>query len=328
MKKSVFFSTLIFVCLVANGLAFEQKDCDFNIVGTWKSATSDEENPIFYRFAPNGTVTVLSRPQSGGNSKWRSDTTFKYKLDDPKAPKAIEFIEIGGDETVKGSMVISERDDDSFITLNPDSETTRWVKVEPHRYFVILAANKGTIEFGGPTFGMMIKTDGRKNEIDTFGMYVTKVKDKTIIGNKTVIRDQTRVGPIPEEIYHRFMNETLDSSVTLLRLEVSSAQFNRTMKIMRSWQRRARENTLLYDVPYLNNMVFLEQMAISLNSCNDKFQLYKLTWNVDDKIMAKNNLTQTGFYYIEELRLMNYAMHVNDEKFHKPWEPINLPSGF
>jgi hypothetical protein len=50
-----------------------------------------------------------------------------------------------------------------------------------------------------------------------------------------------------------------------------------------------------------------------------------LTWTVHDKIISKHNLTQTGFYYIKDLREVNDALHVSDGKFQQPWEPVGLP---
>src|SRR5262245_17417286 len=60
--------------------------CQFNIAGTWPSSTGGQINPTRERFAANGVMTELSRNSSDalqGTGKSR------YKLDDPKKPKAM-----------------------------------------------------------------------------------------------------------------------------------------------------------------------------------------------------------------------------------------------
>jgi len=69
---------------------------------------------------------------------------------------------------------------------------------------------------------------------------------------------------------------------------------------MKTWERRADENTLLYTTAYLNNAVYLNQLVSSLNEigvltwkggtpCSETIKLQKLTWLLDDPIMTKHN---------------------------------------
>jgi hypothetical protein len=86
MKRLVFISSLILICLTAT--AFGQNVCEFNIVGTWKASTINDVSSVIYRFEPDGTVTMLSLPGSGPGSKSKEIARGTYKLDNPKAPKA------------------------------------------------------------------------------------------------------------------------------------------------------------------------------------------------------------------------------------------------
>ena len=164
---------------------------------------------------------------------------------------------------------------------------------------------------------MLIKTDGVNTQTDAFGTY-------------PVVTPRQRyplIGVIPGEIRTQFDNEPTGDSGALLRLEVTAGPYNRALEVMKTWERRADENTLLYTTAYLNNAVYLNQLVSSLNEtgvltwkggtpCSDTIKLQKLTWLLDDPIMTKHNLTQTPYYLFKTLREMNSPLHLNDSKFH------------
>src|SRR5262249_36193093 len=90
---------------------------------------------------------------------------------------------------------------------------------------------------------------------------------------------------------------------------------------------RARENTLLYqDIPYLNNAVYLNQLASRLNDCSETIKLQKLTCRIDDPIITKQNLPQVPYFFIKELRSLNSTLHVKDDKFHQERQAANHPA--
>jgi hypothetical protein len=111
-----------------------------------------------------------------------------------------------------------------------------------------------------------------------------------------------------------------------LRLEVTAGPYNRALEVLRTWERREEENTLLYTTAYLNNAVYLNQLVSSLNEtgvlswrggtpCTETIQLQKLTWLLGDPIMSKHNLTQTPYYLFRTLRQLNSSLHLNDSQF-------------
>jgi hypothetical protein len=296
---------LVFIFLLAVTSAFGQSGCEFNLSGTWESALPGQSNSALYHFAPNGRVTVFSRSGPDQRAQGSEIARATYKLDDPKAPKAIEFKAIRGGGSFPWGitrMEITKYDGTTFTSVQPGSEPTAWVRIDPQRYFVVLAARQGTPNDGGPALGMLIKTDGSQMQINTFGLYYNDGRKIT--------------GPVPAELYNQFMTESRRDSDVMLRLEVTSQEFERSMKIMQSWQRRAREDALLFSPrSYLNSIVPLKEIAESLNQCGEKIKLHKLDWKVDDEIGANYGLSVVAFQYVKKLRELNDPLHVPDDKF-------------
>ena len=333
----------MFLCLGANGVALGQsedkKGCPFNIIGTWRSEAATT-NPILFRFAPDGTITLLSPSTGIPDADFETLAAVKYKLDKPAAPTRLDIIAVRGNEVFgRGTTAlrIAKYDDDSFSTIHPaDGRRARWVRAKTNRYFLTFAARSVKITgygddssttihprdgratqttYGGPAFAMWTKLDGRKAEVETLGLYLI---------TDSVGRMMPIVGAIPAELYGEFANENDKNSDVMMRLELSEADFERTRKVFKTWDKRVREKTLLYDDPYLNAMEFLRRAAESLNLCGEKIQLHKLTWHQDDQIVTKHNIPQHPLEYIRVMRKKNDKLHVTDERFPKDWRPTTF----
>jgi hypothetical protein len=299
----------------------EQKACEFNILGTWRSSTDGQISPTRQRFGSNGVVTELARSSSNQGPEWQARSKSTYKLDDPKAPKAVSLTPInnGGRASVGSTLQIKTFDDGLFVTAvggNAGAALIRWTRVDPERYFVVLAAGKGDPGFGAAGFAMLIKTDGMHTQRHAFGVYpvVNPLERHPVLGI------------IPANLRKQFEREPTGDTGAMLRLEVTAGPYNRALEVLKTWERRAEENTLLYAVPYLNNAVYLNQLASSLNEtgvlewrggtpCTETIKLQKLTWQLDDPIMTKHNLTQTPYYFFKTLRQLNNSLHLDDKTF-------------
>lgn len=320
MKRFVIFFSFILICLTAAPAAFGQKGCEFNPIGTWKAATSDQKNPILYRFTSDTKVTVLS--SSDQNSEPREIASAVYTLDNPKAPKVILVKadkEGGGFAKGMTSMDITGYDDTSLTFVTPGSAPTRWIRVDNCRYFLVLAGRMGTFyDNSGPTFPMLIKVDGQKTQVDAVGIYAN--------GGKWVF------GTIPSETYNEFMKESRKDLDVMLRLEVTAAQYERGLKIVKTWERRARNNELLYpDLP-MDNILLAKQVTETLNQCGEKVKLYKLDWSIEDRISSSsprddNPFTRIPFLYFKELKRLNQSLHVSDEEFYGHALPTQRQAG-
>jgi hypothetical protein len=344
LKRTVLLCSLALLTLATGRAAFGQtaapaaapKPCPFNIVGTWKSEGA-AAGAVFFRFAPDGTVTLLSGSGSIPNEDFEVTAALKYKLDKPSAPKSIDFIAARGNEVFgRGTttFAITEFSDDSFTTVNPltHANPTRWVRAQTNRYFLTFAARQMPVNayyddnsvkidprkgrptrptMGGPAFAMWTKLGGRKTEVETLGIhYMTD-------GTRTI----PVVGPVPAELQKEFASESRKESDVMIRLELTEAEYERTHKVFRTWDKRVRDKTLLYDDPYLNAMEFLRRTAESLNLCGEKVKLHKLNWSQWDEVATKHHLPEHPLEYIRIMRKRNDELHVTNERFPADWRP-------
>jgi hypothetical protein len=320
MKLTAIISLLAIMLLgsTANALA-QEKSCSFDIVGTWKAQLSSTET-LTYQFDTSGVVTVLA---SAGSAEPHQIATGKYEvIKDLGKPESISFTASGKNRifgAVKKTMKLVSYDDTSITCAIPGIGTTRWTRVDPDRYFIVLAARQGQFyDTSGSAFPMVIKLAGGVPTIDAFGVYLAK--------------DGRAFGTVPPAIYKEYLREARNDSETTLRLEINSRQYERALKIIKEWERRAREDALLYitgkdvsdDPTALNNILVVKAVAESLNQCSEDVNLYKLNYVVkDDWITNKVTSAFVPFYYFQELRRMNEARHIPDQKFQ---ELVHIPN--
>jgi hypothetical protein len=280
------------------------KGCTFDIVGTWEAVPSRDGTPVNvrYRFGTDSMVVSLT-PTDADSSQWVEKpgaTINTYKLDDASAPSRIEFFTPGA-SSPRSSQEISQYDDGSFTTMDESSQPHRWLRVDSSRYYIQFKAVRGEVAKGGLAFATLIQSDlDGRTSLQSFGIYITD--------------DVPIVGPIPTALTNKHLMESRLETETMLRLELTRAEYDRALTVIRSWDRRAREKAMPYDTQYLNGIVFMEQVASTLNQCNERIQIRKLSWNARDPVMAHNH-PQLPFFYVRELRKDNEALHLGNEEF-------------
>ena len=320
MKLTTLISLLAIMILgpTTNALA-QEKSCSFDIVGTWKAQVSSTEARL-YQFDAKGVVTVLS---TAGAAEPQQIATAKYKvINDLGKPQSVSFTASGKDRifgAVKKTMKLVSYDDTSITCAIPGIGTTRWTRVDPDRYFIVLSARKGEFyDSSGSAFPTVIKLAGGAPTIDAFGVYLTKAG--------------RAFGTVPPDVYKNYLREARTDSETTLRLEINSRQYERALKIIKEWERRDREGALLYtgaretldDSTYLNNILVVKAVAESLNQCSEDINLYPLNYiQKDDWISDKYGSPLVPFFYFKELRQRNEARHIPDKKFQ---ELVPLPN--
>jgi hypothetical protein len=315
MKILAIFALIV---LASTGTAFAQeqeKSCSFNLVGTWKVQTSKTDARL-YTFDADGNLKVLA---VAGTNEPKEIATASYKIDDPEAPDVVTLKATGKNRIFgrqKAAMKVVSYDDTSLTCSIPGVGTTRWTKVDPNRYFIVLAAR--TEEFydhTGSAFPVLIKLSEGATEINAVGIYSEDGKPQ--------------FGTVPPETYKNYLREARGESETVLRLEINGAQYERSLKVVKEWQRRARENALLYAPPLspitLNNILLAKAVTETLNQCTDDVNLYKLDYvHPRDWLSDKVSPDLLPFYYFKELRKLNEARHISDQKFQEIFPSNNL----
>ena len=306
----------------------DKKKCPFDIVGTWKAQLSGTE-AVLYSFDSEGVVKVL---KVSGTAKSHEIATAKYELvqeqlDEMAAPqqksseeKEISFTATGTNRIfgrTKTSMKVVSYDDSSVTCVIPGvAGTTRWTRVDPDRYFIVLVARENEFyDKSGSAFPMVIRLAGGVPKIDAAGTYSNHGK--------------AAFGAVPSEIYKDYLREARGDSEVILRLEISSRQYERALKVVQEWQRRARENALLYQEAYLslNNIVLVKDVTETLNLCQNDFDLYKLDYAYPRDWITDNYSPEfVPFFFFKELRKRNEARHIEYNKFNQLVPMANLAS--
>jgi hypothetical protein len=315
-------ATIALIFLAFTGTAFAQftqgeNTCSLNLIGTWKVQTSVTEARL-YNFDADGNVKILA---ASGTAEPREIASASYEIDDPTAPKLISFTATGKNRIfgrLKAAMKIVSFDDASLTCVIPGAGTTRWTKVDPNRYFMVLAArNEEFYDHTGSAFPVLIKLSGGMPEINAVGTYSNHGKPN--------------FGTVPPETYKNYLREARGDSEVVLRLEINAAQYERSLKIVKEWQRRASEDALLYKEPVssvtLNNVILVKAVTETLNQCSDDFNLYKMDYiHPKDWLTDKYSPEFIPFYYFKELRRLNEARHIEDKKFQEILPANNLAS--
>ena len=320
MKLTAIISLLAVILLgsTANALA-QEKSCSFDIVGTWKAQVSSTEARL-YQFDAKGVVTVLT---ASGTAEPHQIATAKYEVNKELGkPDSVSFTASGKNRifgAINKTMKLVSYDDTSITCEIPGMGTTRWTRVDADRYFIVLAARQGEFyDTSGSAFPMVIKLAGGVSTIDAFGVYLSK--------------DGKTFGTVPLDVYKNYLREPRNDSETLLRVEINSRQYERALKIIKEWERRAREGALLYtqgkeitdDPNSLNNILIVKAVTETLNQCTDDVNLYPLNYVVkDDWITNRFTPAFVPFQYFKELRQRNEARHIPDQKFQ---EIVHLPN--
>lgn len=295
---------------ILSGVAQEPKKCQFNIVGTWKAQISPTEARL-YTFDANGVVKMFN---ASGTDKPTEIATAKYELlEDPKAPEEI-FISASGKNRFFGrtqtTMKVVSFNDSSITCQIPGVGETRWTRVDPDRYFIVLVARQGEFfDKSGSAFPVVVKLSGGVSRFDAAGLYSDK-------GNAAF-------GAVPAETYKEYLREARGDEEVILRLEINSRQYQRTLQVVQEWQRRSREGALLYtydnalsDPLPLNNVLLVKAVTETLNLCQDDFDLYKLDYIFPGDWIANDYGPEfIPFFYFKELRRRNEARHIEYKKF-------------
>ena len=121
-----------------------------------------------------------------------------------------------------------------LLAANVCEQEDAWTRTDTQQYYMILAGQTDVFyDRSGPTFVMLQRTAADETDVGAFGIYAGE-------------RKQPVFGPVPASVYERFVSEKRKPADVLLRLAISQPQYERALKVLQSWERRVRENALLY----------------------------------------------------------------------------------
>ncbi|MBX5461548.1 MAG: hypothetical protein IRZ28_10730 [Steroidobacteraceae bacterium] len=172
------------------------------------------------------------------------------------------------------------------------------------RHFLVLAASRDVFfDRSGPSFVMLMKADTAAGEVEMGA-----------VGIHADEQGRAVFGTVPWTAYDAFLHEPgKDSRNVMLRLEISEPQYERVLSVLRTWERRAREDQLLYpDDLHMNNILLVKQATEELNRCRNTFNLYTLDWGLEDRISEENATAHVTRLVFEELKRRNPGRHVPD----------------
>ena len=303
------------IVLASIGTVFAQENsCSFNLVGTWKVQISKTEARL-YTFDADGKMKVLAVSDA---AEPKEIATATYTIDDPEVPEIVSMKATGKNRIFgrrQAEMKVLKYDDVSLTCSIPGVGTTRWTKVDPDRYFIVLAARTNEFyDHTGSAFPVLIKLSGGVSEMNAVGVYSNHGKPS--------------FGTVPPDVYKNYLREARGDSETVLRLEINGAQYDRSLKVVKEWQRRSREDALLYREPQspvtLNNILLVKAVTETLNQCSEDVNLYKLDYvHPSDWLTDQYSPDLVPFYYFKELRKLNEARHITEQKFQQI-VPANL----
>jgi hypothetical protein len=170
------------------------------------------------------------------------------------------------------------------------------------RHFVVLAGTSDVFYDGsGPAFVMLARLDSaaQESEVGAVGLYADDDR-------------RPLFGAVPAERYNAFLRDSDKAADVMLRVEITAAQYRSVLAVLRTWDRRARENALLYPDVSLDNILLVKQATEALNGCDPVLVLHPLDWGLDDDISENHDALAIPLEYFKKLRRLNQSLHVPD----------------
>jgi hypothetical protein len=187
-----------------------------------------------------------------------------------------------------------------LLAANVCEQELRSTPSPTQQYYMILAGQTDVFyDRSGPTFVMLQRTAADETDVGAFGIYAGA-------------RRQPVFGPVPASVYEQFASEPRKPSDVVLRLAISKPQYERTLQVLQTWERRVREKALLYPEIAMDNILLVKQATEELNRCSTTLVPYELDWGLEDGISEHNVASCIPYEYFRELARLNAARHVPD----------------
>lgn len=304
---------LVFCCAPAGSAPGQDalKGCPLEIEGIWKPQVTVETQPVLLSFSTDGWVSLLEGAAETRAQDFDVAAQVRYRFDASPTSLRIAFqTGRGNDVFLAGTSwwEVAEYSDTAFTILNRESgERSYWARVQTHRYFLTLAARRGSGSLRGAAFVMWTRFDGQKIDLEALGTVAGRGAAPAVFGR------------IPAALAAEFASERDDDGRVLLRIELSEAEYRRTRAAFAIWDERARKRTLAGVDPYALAAEFVNEAIERLNRCGTKIEL------PDARVLAPEvdarDLPQRLLAFVRWLRTTNESRHLTDGRFPAAWKP-------
>jgi hypothetical protein len=276
--------------------------CPVEVVGTWRLVNTSESQPMLVTFGADGWANVVTVTGAGRPEDFDTIAQVRYQLAPRRDPKRIEFQTRRGNDlfpTGSSSWQITSHTDETFSSRRSDSEAgdqSVWSRVQTHRYFLTFATRDARAAQGPATFVMWTKLDGQKAMYEALG------------ASK---EGAARFGRMPGALMQAFARETRRADETMLRIELSEAEYFRTHQVFEAWDALLTRDVLATNDPDDQAAGLLDAAVQSVNRCGVKL---------------RTTQTASPGELVRALRRINDRRHVPDKVFPFRWKPPAVES--
>jgi hypothetical protein len=276
--------------------------CPVEVVGTWRLVNTSESQPMLVTFGADGWANVVTVTGAGRPEDFDTIAQVRYQLAPRRDPTRIEFQTRRGNDlfpTGGSSWQITSHTDETFSSRRSDSEAgdqSVWSRVQTHRYFLTFATRDASAAQGPATFVMWTKLDGQKAMYEALG------------ASK---EGAARFGRMPDALMQAFARETRRADETMLRIELSEAEYFRTHQVFEAWDALLTRDVLATNDPDDQAAGLLDAAVQSVNRCGVKL---------------RTTQTASPGELVRALRRINDRRHVPDKVFPFRWKPPAVES--
>jgi hypothetical protein len=272
--------------------------CPLELVGTWRMVSPGEPQPMLVTFGADGWANVVTVTGAGRPEDFDTVAQVRYQLVPRRDPKRVEFQTPRGNDLFPAgvsSWQITTFTDESFTSRRSDSEAgeqSLWSRQQTRRYFLTLGSRDNTT-----AFVMWTTLDGQKPVYEALG--------------ETPQGSAIRFGRVPDEVMQAFARESNRVGETMMRIELSEADYRRTHQVFESWNAVLGNNVLAADDAENQTLALLDAALQSVNRCGTK--IHTVT-------------ARTPGELVRAVRRVNDRRHVPDKLFPFRWKPPAVES--
>jgi hypothetical protein len=249
--------------------------CPVEVIGTWRLVNTNESQPMLVTFGADGWANVVTVTGAGRPEDFDTIAQVRYQLVPRRDPKRIEFQTRRGNDlfpTGSSSWQVTSHTDETFSSRRSDSEAG------DQSAWSRVQTHRYFLTFAA------------RDAAATFVMWTT------LDGQK---------------LMHAFARESKRADETMMRIELSEAEYLRTHQVFDAWDSLVSRDVLATDEPDNQVLGLLDAAVQSVNRCGVKL---------------RTTQTASPLELVRAIRKINDRRHVPDKVFPFRWKPPAVES--